>query len=184
MSHEDKIDPDGIRSDGVSYYEADAKQLGSYVDAGNALSQFSVSVLIHSNNPHEYLYIAAFDGTGNDKLKAAEHETNVAKIDDQIEALRRAGNKRFGRGYVPGPGTEDHFIRRVLDGAEGYTYNAEGLVAHATYTRPPLVAPGKVAQAVGMFDPVSTGAPMREEDRRLPPSVISGVQFIAANERR
>ena len=25
---------------------------------------------------------------------------------------------------------------------------------------------------------------MREEDRRLPPSVISGVQFIAANERR
>ena len=247
MSHEDKIDPDGIRSDGVPYYEADAKQLGSYVDAGNALSQFSVSVLIHSNNPHEYLYIAAFDGTGNDKLKAAEHETNVAKIDDQIEALRRAGNKRFGRGYVPGPGTEDHFIRRVLDGAEGYTYNAraetgykqfidqakrwreedpqaqirvvgvcfsrgcddlvgftrivqergiqdrvgasytynaEGLVAHATYTRPPLVAPGKVAQAVGMFDPVSTGAPMREEDRRLPPSVISGVQFIAANERR
>jgi len=247
MSHKDKIDPDGIRSDGVPYYEADAKQLKSYVDARNALSEFSVPVLIHSNNPHEYLYIAAFDGTGNDKFKDPNHETNVAEIDDQIKALRRTGNERFGRGYVPGPGTEDHFIPRVLDGAEGYTYDAraetgykwfidqawkwkhadpqaqirvvgvcfsrgcddlvgftrivqergiqdpvgarytynlEGLVAHATYARPPLVAPGKVAQVVGMFDPVSTGAPMRDEDRRLPPSVISGLQIIAADERR
>ncbi len=34
-----------------------------------------------------------------------------------------------------------------------------------------------------MFDPVGTGSAMRE-DRRLPPSVISGIQFIAMDEHR
>jgi hypothetical protein len=41
-----------------------------------------------------------------------------------------------------------------------------------------------VAQAVGLFDPVGTGEPVRDHDRRLPPSVISGFQIIAADERR
>ena len=52
------------------------------------------------------------------------------------------------------------------------------------YTRPPLVEPGQVAQAVGLFDPVGTGDPVKHHDRRLPPSVISGIQITAADERR
>ena len=247
MDHGDKGDSDGIRNDGVPYYEASAQQLQSYADAGAALSQFQAPVLIHANNPHEYLFVASFDGTGNDKFKDPAHETNIAKIDDQIATLNLAGNKHVGRGYVPGPGTEDNIVARTLDGAQGYTYdarieevykqlteqakewrnkdsqaeirvvaigfsrggeqaagftrivhergiqnpkgasytfNAEGMVAHATYTRPPLVAPGQVAQAVGLLDPVGTGAPERNYDRRLPPSVISGFQVIAADERR
>jgi hypothetical protein len=36
---------------------------------------------------------------------------------------------------------------------------------------------------VALFDPVGTGHAMRE-DRRLPPSVISGIQFIALDEHR
>jgi hypothetical protein len=51
------------------------------------------------------------------------------------------------------------------------------------YTRPALVAPGQVVQAVGLFDPVGTGVP-RDHDRRLPPSVISGFQITAEDERR
>jgi hypothetical protein len=45
------------------------------------------------------------------------------------------------------------------------------------------MGPGKVAQAVVLFDPVGTGQPMHE-DRRLPPSVISGIQLNATDEHR
>ncbi|MBD9480871.1 DUF2235 domain-containing protein [Pseudoxanthomonas sp. PXM02] len=50
-------------------------------------------------------------------------------------------------------------------------------------TRPNLREPGTVIQAVGLFDPVGTGEP-RDHDRRLPPSVVSGFQITADDERR
>nr|WP_225561645.1 DUF2235 domain-containing protein [Rhodanobacter sp. DHB23] len=202
---------------------------------------------MHANNPREYLYVASFDGTGNDKSKDPAHETNVAKIDDQVEALKLAGSERIGHGYVPGPGTEDGFLARTRDGMDGhtydvrveemykkfidqawrwkqadpdaqirladigfsrggeqaagfarivqergiqdpmgahYTYDSHHRITHVEYTRPPLVEPGQVAQAVGLFDPVGTGDPVKHHDRRLPPSVISGFQINAADERR
>lgn len=244
MSHEDKLDKDGIRNDGVPYYEVDARRLQSYVDAADALSYSRVPVMVHSNSPHEHLYVAAFDGTGNDFHKDPEHATNVAKIYKQVID---AGNDQIAGGYVPGPGTQDHFLARTWDGIDGHTYderieqmykqfidkawawkrddpqaeiNVAGIafsrgseqeagfarllhergiqdasgavyiydrhhqITHVEYTRPPLVEPGMVAQAVGLFDAVGTGEPVRDHDRRLPPSVISGFQIIAADERR
>lgn len=53
----------------------------------------------------------------------------------------------------------------------------------AHYTVPPLRAGGTVPQAVGLYDPVSTGEPALN-DRRLPPSVMSGIQIKAADEYR
>lgn len=247
MSHEDKLDPDGIRNDGVPYYEADVSRLQSYVDARAVLLQFEAPVFVHAGSSNEYLYVASFDGTGNDKFKDPDHETNVAKIDDQIEALNRSGNGHIGHGYVPGPGTEDSFVERTLDGMDGhtydarieeeyrlfigqawrwkradpdavirladmgfsrgaeqaagfarivqergiqdpagarYTYDSHHRISRVEYTRSPLVEPGQVAQAVGLFDPVGTGDPVKHHDRRLPPSVISGFQIIATDERR
>ncbi len=247
MSHEDKLDPDGIRNDGVPYYEADARRLQSYVDAAAALSRFRAPVLVHAGDPHERLYVAAFDGTGNDETKDPSHETNVAKINDQVVALKDAGNDQISGGYVPGPGTQDHYLARTLDGINGntykerieqmykqfidkawewkkqdpkaeirvagigfsrgseqeagfarllhergiqdpagavYTYDSHNQITHVEYTRPPLVEPGQVAQVVGLFDAVGTGEPVRDHDRRLPPSVISGFQIISADERR
>ena len=52
-----------------------------------------------------------------------------------------------------------------------------------TYTKPPLVPPGKTLQAVMLLDPVGTGVPYRR-DRQLPPSVVSGLQITARDERR
>lgn len=247
MSQEDRLDPDGIRNDGVSYYEADAWRLHSYMDARSELSRFDAPILIHSDNPHEYLYVASFDGTGNDKLKDPDHETNVAKIDDQIKGLLKVGSGQVRGGYLAGPGTEDNFVERTLDGMDGrtydvrieemyklfidqawrwkqadpradihianigfsrggeqvagfarvvqergiqdpmgahYTYDNQHRITHVEYTRPPLVEPGQVVQAVGLFDPVGTGDPVKHHDRRLPPSVISGFQITAADERR
>ncbi|MEW9625562.1 phospholipase effector Tle1 domain-containing protein [Rhodanobacter geophilus] len=247
MSGEDRLDPDGVRNDGVPYYEADARRLQSYIDARAELSRFDAPVFVHAGNPHEYLYVASFDGTGNDKLKDPEHETNIGKIDDQIKGLMKAGGEQIRGSYVAGPGTEANFIERTFDGMDGhtygarieeqyklfidqawrwkqadpaaaisvadigfsrggeqaagfarivqergiqdpmgahYTYDSHHRITHVEYTRPPLVEPGQVAQAVGLFDPVGTGDPVKHHDRRLPPSVISGFQIIATDERR
>lgn len=247
MSQEDRLDKDGILDDGVPYYAADAQRLQSYVDAADALSRFQAPVLVREGSPHEHLFLAAFDGTGNDVFKDPQHATNVAKIKAQVDLLAKQGNKQIAVGYVPGPGTQDHYLARTLDGINGNTYDErieqmykqfidrawqwkqkdpeaeirvaglgfsrgseqaagfarlvhergiqdpsgaiytrdrDGQITHVEYTRLPLVAPGQVAQAVGLFDAVGTGEPVREHDRRLPPSVISGFQIISADERR
>jgi len=64
-----------------------------------------------------------------------------------------------------------------------YTYDDNGLVKSVTYSKPPIVEPGQVAQAVMLHDPVGTGKAL-EMDRRLPPSVISGLQVFSEDERR
>lgn len=53
----------------------------------------------------------------------------------------------------------------------------------ATSPRPPLVPPGRIAQAALLFDPVSTNLP-EGYDLRLPSSVISGYSLLARDERR
>lgn len=247
MGHAGKLDPDGIPSDGVSYYAADAQRLQSYARAKSTLSCFHAPVFVHADNPHERMYVASFDGTGNDKFKDPGHETNVAKIDDQVQRLQLAGNQQIAGGYVPGPGTQDNFAARTFDAIQGtthdarveqayklfidqvakwkqadpdaavrlaaigfsrggeeaagfarlvhergiqdpagahYTYDRHQQITHVEYALPPLAEPGRVPQAVALFDPVGTGLPEQHRDRRLPPSVISGIQITAMDERR
>jgi len=247
MGRKDLPDKDGVPVDGVSSYPASAADMRLYRDASSRLMRFKAPVMLHEGNPHERLYVAAFDGTGNDKFKDPLHATNVAKIDGQISDLEAIGNDRIAEGYVAGPGTQDGFITRTFDGAIGYTHemrvekmyqlfiqqaaewhrqdpnarisladigfsrgaeeaasfarlvdergiqditgavytrDSNGKITHVEYTKPPLVEPGKVAQAVGLFDPVGTGAPVNDYDRRLPPSVISGVQLFSKDEHR
>ncbi|RAN82879.1 hypothetical protein B5P43_02065 [Bacillus sp. SRB_336] len=246
MSSLDKPDADGILGDGVRHDPA-ASHFSLYVDGRQLLASFQEPVLLHAADPHERLYVAALDGTGNDKIHDPEHETNVGLISDQIRALNKAGDHKIGYGYVEGPGTQQHQpVTHFLDGVRGYTvderaeemykkfidqawrwkqedpdaqirvasvgfsrgseeaallarlidergiqdssgaryaYDSHQRITHIEYTRPALVSPHGVAQAVALFDPVGTGHAMRE-DRRLPPSVISGIQFIAMDEHR
>lgn len=214
--------------DDVSSYPADTRQMQTYRDATEALAQLQAPVLIHADNPHERLFVASFDGTGNSKYKDPEHETNVGKISDQAEVL--CGATAICGGYVEGPGTQDNFIARTWDGMRGSSYDerlekmylqlvqqakvwrdadpdvqiriadigfSRGAEQAAGFARMvhergiinptdpanPIVPPGQVAQTVGLFDPVGTGMPY-ERDRRLPPSVISGFQITALDERR
>ncbi len=242
---DDTHDPNGLPKDDVPTYPADAQRLQSYANAEQQLAAFQAPVLIHAGNPHERLYAACMDGTGNDESKPQfGQETNVARIHDQIYA---AGNDRIQAGYVPGPGTQDHWLARTRDDISGasynvrleeaykqfidqaskwkaedpqadirvvvtgfsrgaeeaaglarlidergiqnpdgaiYTKNRDNQIAHVDYTKPPIVAPGQVAQAELLFDAVGTGYAMAHVDRRPPPSVISGLQIIAADERR
>ncbi|MGN6282699.1 phospholipase effector Tle1 domain-containing protein [Frateuria sp.] len=236
-----------LPEDGVSTYTASSSDMQLYQNASAELSHFKAPVLMHADNPHERLYLAAFDGTGNDKYNDPLHATNVAKIDEQVEELAAKGYTRIAEGYLPGPGTQENRFVRLLDGAIGYTHevrvekmydmfirkardwmredpeaqirvagigfsrggeedagfarlvqergiqnpagaiytrDSHGNIKHVEYTKPPLVPPGKVAQVVGLFDPVGTGAPVNDYDRRLPPSVISGVQIFSRDEHR
>lgn len=206
-----------------------------------------VPVLVDRDNPHQRLFVAVLDGTGNNMYKDNDtQETGIVRIYKQIEEQRTQGKlPNIGAGYVPGIGTQDKgatrdlikghtfeeraetmykqfieysarelardpkaqisvaaigfsrgaeeaaYFTRLVDergiqnpaGAK-YTYDSNGLVASVTYSSPPLVAPGKTAQAVLLQDPVATGEPLEKYDRRLPPSVISGLQVTAEDDRR
>ena len=106
-----------------------------------------------------------------------KHEDSDAQI--------RVASVSFSRGCE-----ESALLARLIDergiqdpvGAR-YTYDSHHRITFVEYTRPALVGPHQVAQAVALFDPVGTGHAMHE-DRRLPPSVISGIQFIAMDEHR
>jgi len=91
----------------------------------------------------------------------------------------------FSRGAEQGAAFTRIVEERGIQDPDGARYqrNEAGLITGVSYTRPPLVAPGQVAQAALLYDPVGTGEPDKH-DRRLPPSVISALQITALNERR
>lgn len=235
----------GKNPDGVKTYPADQHDLDSYVQAGQALSQLRAPRLLDSADPHSRLFVACFDGTGNSMYGSdPKNHTNVAEVAKQ---LQNGLSANVGVGYVEGPGTQDGWLGRAIDGATGRTFEPRlekmyaqfieqakqwkaedpdakislagigysrgaeqeaafsrlvhergiqdpagavyvkdkngNIVQPPTYRNPPLEQPGQVAQAVGLFDPVGTGEP-RKHDRRLPPSVMSGFQITAEDERR
>jgi hypothetical protein len=92
-------------------------------------------------------------------------------------------------GFSRGGPTAAMFTRLVhergIQNPEGMVIerDAEGNIQSLTPTQPSLVPPGKTPQVVGLFDPVATGI-MNLDDTRLPPSVVSGFQITALDERR
>lgn len=244
MAEDHKRAKDGLLDDGVYTRSADAQKMQTYEAAKESLSDFRAPIFLKRGNARQRLYVAAFDGTGNDADRNPEHATNIAEIRDQIEQL---GDKRIVVGYVAGPGTQSgawasghdalrghtyderieemyaKFIKQAWEwkqqdpsvqisladigfsrGAEqatgfsrivhergiqnpmgaAYSKNENGEITGVRYTKPPLVAPGQVAQALGLMDPVGTGEPVNEKDRRPPPSVISGFQIRAMDDIR
>ncbi|MFA0924285.1 phospholipase effector Tle1 domain-containing protein, partial [Xanthomonas fragariae] len=232
--------------DDVETYPATAQDLAAYAHSRHVLAQFQVPLLVGQHNPHTRLFVACFDGTGNDKYKDPTHITNIGILSDQLYAANRANVRNIRGYYVPGVGTQDDAFTRNLDGALGYSYGprmekmywefinqankwkiqdpqaeisivstgfSRGAVTAAMFTRmvhergiqnptdmkiaqgphheilkltpthPPLVPPGRTAQTVGLLDPVATGD-MNLHDVRLPPSVVSGLQLTARDERR
>lgn len=234
---------DGVLNDGVSHYPADQGDMAALERAKGQLADFRAPQINTAST--DRLFVAAFDGTGNDTVGDPAHQTNVGEIYRQIQRRVSDGDASVVAGYVRGPGTQDNPLVRALDSATGQTFDqrlemmyaqlteqaarwrsedpkvqisvanvgfsrgAEQAAAFARmvhergiedpsgrverkdgngrtvvdYVKPKLVEPGQVAQAVGLFDPVGTGAP-RNHDRRLPPSVISGFQITSQDERR
>lgn len=223
-----------------------AQELQAVVTMREALSQMPVPTLQHRDNPHEYLFFALLDGSGQDldKLELGP-PTNVGVLAMQVRELKRDPNNRIGGYYTEGIGAQDNGAVRLADGWLALTWDdgikemyrefaaqsakwlredpkAQISVVGVGYSRggvqdvgfhrlidqygitnpedlkfgrdrngnltvesslPPLVPPGQMAQAVGLFDPVATHMP-RNYDSRQPPSVISSFSMLAANEQR
>lgn len=202
-------------------------------------------VLQRANKPDEYLFVAMFDGTGQDADNPSQELTNVGVLRDQLRTLSKDSELRVGYGYVEGIGTQVNPFIRGPDMALAFTWDekiedayrqlatqtrlwqeqnpdAQVRVVNVGYSRgavlsaglarliddygildpeslhfgrdvngnitvhserPPLMTPGSVAQAAGLYDPVATGFPERY-DARLPPSVISRLTLTARDEDR
>lgn len=108
---------------GVSRHAADAHDLASYANAEHELSRMPVPVLHDSRDPSSRMFIAFFDGTGNDMRKTDRGQTNVAQL---FDATKEASRQHPGLGshYVPGPGTQSNAVVALADGALGVSYDA------------------------------------------------------------
>ena len=85
----------------------------------------------------------------------------------------------FSRGASQAAGFSRLLDERGIPDLRSSYLNPAGEIQYARH----LVKPGESIQALGLLDPVATGAPM-EADRRIPKTVVSAVQFTAKNELR
>ena len=111
---------DGLLDDGVSYYPAGPQDWARYEEARAQLSRMRVPKL--ATGSESRLFIAAFDGTGNDALGDPTHSTNVGVFRKQIKEANRAGNNKITIGYVEGIGTQPNALVRAVDGATGRSF--------------------------------------------------------------
>src|SRR3546814_19812695 len=108
------------RPDGVDVDPADRHDQDSYPKAEQALTRQRVPILIHADNPHERLFIAALDGTGHSMSKdAPENWSAVARIAKPIET---SGPYNIEVGYAEGTFTPDTPIPRYVNGLTAFTF--------------------------------------------------------------
>jgi len=101
-------------SEGNRVYQLTDKDMHLYTQARTTLSDFQTPKLVSlaeptSERPGTRLFVAAFDGTGNDADNDhVKNQTNVAHIRKEIEAGRIGGatNGNVAVGYLRGPGTQ------------------------------------------------------------------------------
>jgi hypothetical protein len=117
-----KVGRDGLIGDGVSSHALTPHDFDLERLAEESLSHMAVPRLYDSGNPHSRLFIANLDGTGNDGLRDPEHGTNVFQIHQQADRISKA-DPHIASGYIKGPGTQESFIPRTIDGAIGYSYD-------------------------------------------------------------
>ena len=97
--------------DGVSTYAATQQDLDLIDKASARRAEFASPVLRSSAN--EYLFVAAFDGTGNTIYKdKVENHTNVGQMYTQIRDQRPDNT---GGGYVEEHGTQDNWLQGKCD---------------------------------------------------------------------
>lgn len=128
-------------------------------------------------------------GTYESRLEAMYYQFSrqaAEWIRENPDADIRLAAVGFSRGAEQAAGftrmVEERGIRDP-DGAVVH-YSGDGRIERVDYADvTPLRAPGSVVQAAMLYDPVGTGAP-RDHDRRLAPSVVTGFQITAEDERR
>lgn len=137
-----------------------------------------VPVLQRSDNPHEYLFFAMFDGTGQDVDNPKQLPTNVGVLNRQLNALKDDPDLRIGGKYVEGIGTQSNWVARYRDAWMPHTWDgrieeayqalanqvkewreqdpdAQVRVAHVGYSRGAVLSAGlaRLVDQYGIADP-------------------------------
>lgn len=107
---------DAVRTDPVT--AADRKL---YAKAAQEVGGLSVPHMFSSSDSHSHLYIANFDGTGNDLWADPEHATNVGKLHLQLMHASSV-DPRVYADYIKGAGTQEGVLARTIDGVTGASY--------------------------------------------------------------
>lgn len=104
-------------------------------------------------------------------------------LKEDPQAQIRVANLGFSRGAEEAAGFARLLHERgIVDPDSRRAWRDDHGRLHVEYART-LVPPGETAQVLALLDPVGTGEP-RQHDRRPPPSVLSGFQITAEDERR
>lgn len=94
-----------------------AEELRSIGEMREAMTQIPVPTLRHADNPHEYLFFAFLDGSGQDVNKSElGPTTNVGTLYQQAEKLERDPNNQIGTGYAEGIGSQSNVVARLYNG--------------------------------------------------------------------
>jgi hypothetical protein len=115
------------RGDGVAGDPATAEDRETFSRAQHLLDQMRVPVLLDSRDPHQRLYVAALDGTGNSMVNdVPEKWSVVARTFEQIALLEKEpGLRNISGGYVEGTFTQEGLLRiplKLIDGRFGHSY--------------------------------------------------------------
>lgn len=88
------------------------------------LAKLRVPLFLRDGSPHERLYIAGMDGTGNSMFDDDPAQwSTIAKIYKRIEEARPPG---VAAGYVEGTFTQNGLLRtpeKLFDGPFGHTFD-------------------------------------------------------------
>ena len=102
----------------------------------HALQQVPIFQSSHRSN--EYVFLAFFDGTGQDVNDPRQRPTNIGSLARQAELLERDPDNRVASHYVEGIGTQARFLPRIVDQFRPFTWDdkiAEAYVELSRQTR-------------------------------------------------
>lgn len=105
--------------------EATAADITTYRIAEQSIDQWEAlrnhTGFDTSKNPNLRIFVANFDGTGNDAMVHPEKASNVARFHSDIESLNARGHNAIRAHYVEGPGTQRGRYEETIDQATGRT---------------------------------------------------------------
>jgi len=154
------------------------QDLALYQQAQALQAQQQVPLLQRAHNPHEYLYFALFDGTGQDVHNTKQQTTNIGILKKQLDALEMQPDLRVGGYYVKGIGTQRNAFTRGFDKLLAFSWDekieeayrelakqasdwqrldpdAQIRIVEAGYSRGAVLAPGlaRLVDRHGIADP-------------------------------
>ncbi|MBB6248954.1 DUF2235 domain-containing protein [Rhodanobacter sp. A1T4] len=169
-------------SEGNRVYQLTDKDMHLYTQARTTLSDFQTPKLVSlveptAERPGSRLFVAAFDGTGNDADNdPVKNQTNVAHIRKEIEASRTSGatNGNVAVGYLRGPGTQGNALPL------GHEDRAVG--ASVSATRDSMRGSTTQERAERMYDKFCTQATVWKSEHPKCEIAVSSVGFSRGAE--